>query len=352
MNCGRKISSAFNRPSVAVALSIAVWSFHTQQVWATVSVKVPVVSQASPSAVAHVYVGAYLIRIPSLSFRDNQWTIDAYIWFRWKGDLNPSPSDAFELCNGSIEKREVTDAKKVKVKNRGTEEEYNYACVRIQATLSSIWDVSRFPFDHHALKLLIEDEKRESSLIRYLVDERTSGIDGSCQVPGWVLGPPQVSSIVHKYPTNYGDPEQSIDVQPSYSRLVFEVPMTRFSPGWYAFKVLNGLYVAVLISILALLVKPSRPDVRFGMGVGAVFAAIASQYVTAASLPETGQLTLVDTLFVIGTAVIFLSLVESTMALHFMETGRPHAAKRLDRISVVVLAGGYLALNGWLIWPS
>jgi hypothetical protein len=54
------------------------------------------------------------------------------------------PPDAFELCNGSIEKREMTDAKKVKVKAHGVEEEYEYACVRIQAVVSNIWNVSRY----------------------------------------------------------------------------------------------------------------------------------------------------------------------------------------------------------------
>jgi hypothetical protein len=117
----------------------------------------------------------------------------------------------------------------------------------------------------------------------------------------------------------------------------------------YAWKTLNGLYVAVLIGLLTFFVKPLRLDVRFAGGVGAVFAAIASQYVMAASLPEMGQLTLVDTLFTLGTTTIFLSLVESTIAHHLAETGHQHAARRLDRISCLLLGGGYVAVNAWLI---
>ena len=125
--------------------------------------------------------------------------------------------------------------------------------------------------------------------------------------------------------------------------------MERNRRRMYAFKVLTGLYVAVLIGVLALFVKPSRLDVRFTAGVGAVFAAIASQYVNSAPIPETGQLMLVDTLFVLGTAAIYLTLVVSTIAYHLAEAGRLQAAKRLDRISFVVLTGGYVALNAWLI---
>ncbi len=309
-----------------------------------------VVLQASSRPPAEVFVGAYLIRIPSLSFRDNQWTVDAYLWFRWKGTLVPRPPDTFEICNGSIEKRELTDAKKVKVKNGDTEDEYDYACFRIQAVISNIWDISRYPFDRHILSLVLEDKNRESSRIRYVVDEGASGIDGTCHVTGWKFGDMRIKSITHDYPTGYGDPEKPRDMKSYYSRLCFEVPMERSSRWMYAFKVLAGLYVAVLIGVLALFVKPFRLDVRFGAGVGAVFAAIASQYVNSAPIPETGQLMLVDTLYVLGTAVIFLTLVVSTIANHWAETDRLQAAIRLDRTSFVVLTGGYVALNAWLIW--
>ena len=330
-------------PLVLIAASQAYYAWAAPQ-------SPPAGPQAAVRPMADVFVGTYLIRIPSLSFRDNQWTVDAYVWFRWKGTLDPSPLDTFEVCNGSIEKRELTDAKKVKIKGGGAEEEYQYACVRIQAVISNIWDISRYPFDRHVLSLLIEDKNRESSRIRFLVDEGASGIDGTCQVTGWNLGHMKISSINHDYPTNYGDPEKPKAMKSRYSRFCCEVPMQRSSARMYAFKVLTGLYVAVLIGVLALFVKPSRLDVRFGAGVGAVFAAIASQYVTSAPIPETGQLMLVDTLFVLGTAVIYITLVVSTIAYHLVESGRLQVAKRLDRIGFVVLTGGYVALNAWMIW--
>jgi hypothetical protein len=338
-------SSRRIRIAVKVLFSVVLAVSYTANGWA--SGQSPGGAQPpSPPPPTDVYVGAYLIRVPSLSLHEEQWTADAYIWFRWKGTLNPPPQDTFELCNASIEKREVTDSKKVKIRAGGIEEEYEYACIRIQAIVSSAWNVSRYPFDRHVLSLLIEDKNRDSSLIRYVADEGTSGIDDCCQVPGWKVGPMQVNSVIHKYPTNYGDPDQ----EPCYSRFSFDAPLVRRNCWMYAFKVLNGLYVAVLIGFLTLFVKPLRLDVRFAGGVGAAFAAIASQYVTAAALPEMGQLTLVDTLFTSGTAVIFLALVESTTAHHFAETGRHQLAKRLDRISALLLGGGYVAINAWLVW--
>ena len=57
-------------------------------------------------------------------------------------------------------------------------------------------------------------------------------------------------------------------MESSYSRICFEFPMERIKRRMYAFKVLTGLYVAVLIGVLALFVKPSRLDVRFTRGRG------------------------------------------------------------------------------------
>ena len=167
-----------------------IWMVVSQSLYGWVAPPPPfAVSQPSSGPPADVFVGIYLIRIPAISFRDNQWTVDAYVWFRWKGNLDPSPPDGFELCNGSIEKRELTDAKRVKVKNGSTEEEYEFACVRIQAVITNIWDISRYPFDRHALRLLLEDKNRESSRIRYLEDEGASGIDMPARSRVGTLGP-------------------------------------------------------------------------------------------------------------------------------------------------------------------
>jgi hypothetical protein len=306
-------------------------------------------SHALPTdAPVDVYVGTYLNRIPALSFRDNQWSVDAYVWFRWKGNLAPPPQETFALCNGTIEKKEVTDSKTVRLRIGNKEEEYQYACIRIQAIVTSFWDVSRYPFDKHALTLVMEDN-RESCLVRYLFDKDACVVDGACEMPGWSFGQPITKSYTHTYPTNYGDPQTRSECESRYSALRIDVPMTRATSLRYSLKVLNGLYVSVLIALLAFFVKAERVDVRFGTGVGAVFAAIASKYVIASSLPENGQLMLVDELYASGTAIIFLTLLESALAHQLFELGRHHAAKWLDRLTFLSLTAAYIAANFWLI---
>jgi hypothetical protein len=323
---------------------------------ATIGTVDPAAAQKSPRrepsvtyqvAPVDVYVGAYLLRIPSLSFHDNQWTAHAYVWFRWKGKLDPPPQETFALCNGTIEKRETTDAKKVRVKTANRVEEYEYVCVRVQAVVTSFWDISKYPFDKHALSLVMEDN-RESSLVRYLVDADGLIVDSSLRMPGWNLGTPKGRSLLHAYPTNYGDPEHAGEHECDYSSVRFDIPLTRTNCHLYALKVFNGLYISVMIAMITFFIKPGRVDVRFGTGVGALFAAIASQYVIASSLPETGQLALVDKLYWLSSGLIFLSLLESAVAHHIHETGHGRAARVLDKACFTALAAGYVAANTWL----
>jgi hypothetical protein len=119
----------------------------------------------------------------------------------------------------------------------------------------------------------------------------------------------------------------------------------------YSLKVLIGMYVAVCIAFLAFFIKPSNLAPRFGVGTSAIFAAIASQYVMAATLPESGQLTLVEKLHVVAETTILLSLIVSVVSLFLHERGRQQASWRLDKIVGSLIIVAYVALNAWLIVP-
>ena len=109
------------------------------------------------------------------------------------------------------------------------------------------------------------------------------------------------------------------------------------------------MYVAVMISLLALFIEPTDLDPRFGLGVGSLFAAVASQYIISGSLPDTTVLTTADILHIIAFIVIFVSLVESTISLRLTQSGRRASARRLDSTSILVIAVVFTGLNYWVI---
>lgn len=303
---------------------------------------------------ADVDVGIYLLRIPSWDLRTTQISIDAYIWFRAKETVNPKPWETFEITNGTIEHKEVCDQKSFTQGKDGKKEAYSWACLRIQATLTQLWDLSRFPLDRHTLVIAIEDSKRDERLLRYHPDSDPCRIDENVSISGWTFGRPTVTSTSHHYQTTYGDPDLSSGGGTTFSRWVVEIPVNRTSVV-YALKVLTALYVAVCIAFLAFFVKPHNAEVRFVIGTSAIFASVASQYVIAASLPDSSQLTLVEKLHIVGHATILVSLVISVVSLWLQERERHRAAWLLDRGIGVLVIVAYLALNVWLIaqphWP-
>ena len=64
-------------------------------------------------------------------------------------------------------------------------------------------------------------------------------------------------------------------------------------------------------AVLALFIKPIHVDPRFGLGVGAVFAAIGNMIAVASFLSRAQQATLTDMVNILGLVTIFLTLVQS-----------------------------------------
>ena len=106
--------------------------------------------------------------------------------------------------------------------------------------------------------------------------------------------------------------------------------------GWgLYFKLFQSLFVAVLLAHLAFFIRPNQVDPRFGLGVGALFAAVANAYVISSLVPDTGVLALADVINGLGIAVILLTVAQSTISLRLTsELGRDRLSKAFDRAVV------------------
>lgn len=282
-----------------------------------------------------VYAGIYLNQITSLSLKDNQFTADFYIWFRWK-DKNIQPLESFDVVNGYIESKQGVYEDTIKG--------FNYAVCRVIATMKKFWDISRFPLDNHVLTIEIEDNENEEFKLKYIPDTENSGINPRVQVPGWNVGTTNVNVSAYTYKTNYGDISLPTNNESVYSRFIFSVNIIR--PGYsYFFKLFFTVVIAALVALIALFIKPTDLDPRFGLGAGALFAAVASEVVIASLLPDTNIITLTDKLHIISIFFIFLSIAESIISLRLFASGKEQTSKRLDRICFYVFLAIYIFLN-------
>jgi len=296
---------------------------------ATLLLPMLVISAAADEPRA-VTVGIYVHQINAVSLHDNSFVADFNIWFRWKGD-DQDPLDNFELCNGKIDSREQSIRSSV-----GDE---HYATCRVIATVAQFWDLSAFPLDDHTIELAIEDQREDHKLL-YTADAENSALNPKANVPGWSLGSPVAAVLKNRYCTNYGDTSLPTGHASSYSRFVFQVPMKR--PGYgYCLKLFVGLLVATLLAFAMFFLKPTD-DARFSLGVGAVFATVASEYIVAACLPATNVLTLADALHMLALAIICIAIIGSIVSLTLVRIGRDRLSVRFDRWVFSVLAIAFL----------
>lgn len=292
-------------------------------------------------------VGAYVQRLHAMSLKDNSFTVDMYLWFRWnpedfakKGDDAPKlPFETFEVVGASSVEKEVQS------------QADGYAALRVKAQITQFWRVDGFPFDDHVLEVVVEDYASETHLLRYEVDARGSQIAPDFQAPGFMARPLETQTATHEYRTSFGDPNLPAENRSEYGRVVFRVPLVR--AGWGMFlKLFTGLFVSVGIAFVAFFVRPSEVDPRFGLPVGAMFAAVASEYVVASSLPDSGSVTLADRLHLVSFVAILIVVIESARSLHLIQRGDDEAearVRRLDRVSFLVVATLWGGAVAWLV---
>lgn len=290
---------------------------------------------------AQVVVGSYVNKIQDLSFKDNKYTLDFFIWFRWKAEgalADYKPLDSFEIINGRIDSKTSVVEKKIG--------DTHYASVRVTATMAETWDLASFPFDSHRMRVNIEDSGFSAKDLVFVADKPNSKLGDEIDMAGWRAKDFEASIEQKVYHTNYGDLSLPTDAKSEYSRFVFAMGIERQTLG-AAVKLLSTVLLATAVAFVAFLVKPSDLDARFGMGVGALFAVAASAFVAASSVPDSGVMTVADKMHMIALACIFISLLVSSLCLKFEVSGREELAFRIDHWALIVFP---LMFFGWAAW--
>jgi hypothetical protein len=295
-------------------------------------------AQARP---AEVIVGTYINKILDLNFRENRYTLDFYVWFRWKAQgalADYKPLDSFEIINGRIDNKSSVVEKKIG--------DINYASARITATISETWDLTDFPFDGHRPQVRIEDSALTAADLTFVADKTNSRLGDEIDMAGWKAGNFESAIQPWLYRTNYGDISLPTDAQSEYSRYLISWDLDRV--GWgTAVKLLSTVILATGVAFVSFMVKPSDLDARFGMGVGALFAVAASAFVVSASVPDSASLTVADKMHMVALGFIFLTLLLSAICLRLDVHERDDLAFKIDHWCLGILP---VLFYGWVAW--
>ena len=295
------------------------------------------------AAPGKVVVGTYINKMTEVSFKDSKFSLDFYIWFRWKpeGELAEyKPLESMELINGRIENKSSVVEKKLG--------ELNYASARVTATIFKNWALETFPFDSHRVQVHVEDSQFVDSALVFEPDVPNSRLGDEIGLPGWVLSGFATQAATKEYKSNYGDTSLPTDARSTYSRLTFGMDMNRAGLG-SAIKLLSTVVFATLVAFVAFGIRPVDVDPRFGLGVGALFAVAASAFVVASTVPESALLTVADQVHMISMGFIFASIVQSAFSLKWDEAGDEAKWKTSDKWSMILFPIAFLLWTGVLV---
>ncbi len=282
-----------------------------------------------------VDVGIYLSNIPSVNLKEKKFQASFYIWFRWTGN-EINPMENFGIVNGHIDSKEALNQKKIG--------NINYASCKVEATIYRNFDLSRYPLDHHALKIQIEDNQYSSADIAYRPDRENAGLSQKINVPGWVIGKfdSYVSSTA--YPTNYGDISLSKNAESSFPRYTFSVDLKRGGYGSFI-KLFSMLFLAAALSLCAFRIRSDHIDARFALVVSGVFLAALTQSTLASSLPENDSFCMADQLYNVTMGFILLVFIACIHTFNMYVGGAKEKANRLSRLHGIVFLVCYVVVN-------
>ncbi len=278
-----------------------------------------------------VQVGISVEKISDFSIKNVAWNADFYVWFRWQPPADDpafNPGNSFQMVSGSITNRQklidMTDASG------------HYELYRISASINYPFDVTRYPVDDHLLRVFIQDPVHPQ--IQYIVDRKNSRIDPTVHIPGYQIARSVMGAETIATGSSLGMPGAPQEL----AQFGYGIFIIRQGFGFYL-KLFQALFAAVGVALLAGFFK-AHEEIRIELLVGGFFAAVANSYITSTYLPDTGVMTLMDFVNLLGLVTIFLCMIQTVISSRIAATDKDFS-RLFDKVSFGMIAFIYLGLN-------
>ncbi len=305
----------------APALALAVWA------------------GASPAPVARrVAVGAYVNDIQRLDLKSHSFTLDLYLWMRWK-DPALDPPASLEFVN-PFELWSHTQTREFEKPLKLPDGSY-YQVIRHQGPFSQKLPLNNYPFDRQVLAVEFEDLKYDDRDLVYETDPAGVSVNAAMQLPGFQIGSPRLTVVKSSYPTGFGDPRADRGL--TFSRVRLEIPIRR-PILTHAVKRMLPILCVLFCAALMFLFNPRFVDARVGIGITALLTVVALQLTLNADLPEVHYLVLMDKIYLGAYLYVILGLAVVVKTTWMYERGQKEEARRLERASLVGLSASFAAV--------
>lgn len=312
------------------------------------AVREAIAQSPAPADPTQVQVGAYINDIQKIDFKDNNYIIDLYVWFRWTNpELNPAQTMEFMNRFASDDNLRETLYDEPQQMPDGS----LYAIVRYQGLFSTKFHLEDYPFDTQFLNVVMEDTVSGIGRQLYLPDgENSVTMNPTVTLPGFTVGTPTMKVVENTYPTNFGDLTQP--QAETYSRIQVSLPVTRPALPM-SFKTFVPIFLIVACASFVFFVRPRYVEGRIGLGITALLTLVAMQLTAGSSLPDVDYLTFLDKMFLLAYLFIILTLGRVVLTSWRATDARAEAViSRGDHIWAAMLLTTYLAVNVIIAWTT
>ncbi|BAQ60354.1 hypothetical protein GM3708_760 [Geminocystis sp. NIES-3708] len=283
-----------------------------------------------PSQAQQVETGIYIINLYDLNASSNTYYADFYVWFKWKGKINPIEN--LELSNG-VEDWGTTLVPVYEQIQKLPDGSF-YQALRIEGRFTQPLSFENYPLDREKLDILLENSVYTLEQLVYVADQKQSGYSDSLNLPGWKIEDFELLSLVRQYQTNFGDTRFTDSTKNSI--LQYSLNISR-PVSFFLWKLFLPLVIVIATGWGALLLNPENIDSRITLPVTALLTAVFLQQSYSASLPEVGYLVLLDKIYVITYILIFISIIEAIITAEWVKEDNPENYSRITQLDHLLL---------------
>jgi hypothetical protein len=289
-------------------------------------------------------LGVYLTSLRDFNPAEKSFTANFWIWSVSPFET-PKPLESLKVIDSKEVSRNYAEFSQAENRSDAFKSSKNlfWAEQEISATLHYNWDTKNYPFDRHVLQIPLEETQLDASKFVHVPDFASSGYQKDMDLEGWKIIDFSIAQVNFPYQTRFGSP--ALKKELSYrSRLVVSITIDRASKVSF-FKLAIGVYAAVALSILALMLDEDFGD-RMGIFVGTLFAVLVNMQAATSDLGSTNSVTLIDFIHIIAILYIFTTAILLVYTRFLSEADKDKFSRHLmRRFAVPILSGSFVIFN-------
>lgn len=306
---------------------VALWggSLSTANAQAQASGTIAVMDAPAPTAQV-VNVGMYVNTVYQLDVASSTYYLDAYLWFKWKGDIDPTAT--MEITNLV----EEWGAMVTPLNEEPTllADGNQYKLLKIEGRFMQPFVLADYPLDSQRLSIYLEDNTYGADQLAYVMDAEGSGYGHMLAIPGWQIERWSSQQLQHDYGSYFG--AEKAGSASVYATLRFDLEIAR-PVNFFIWKLMLPLVILLMASWMVLVLDPRQIEVRTALPATGLLTAVFLQQSYSDGLPEVGYLVLIDKIYAVAYAMIVLTLLRAIWTSRYQLTGdiAVAAARLMDR---------------------